>query len=148
MSENKVLQVIEILDKGIKPLIKFIRPTETSHFDPNQLARVVNYVLEDDHDPNDKVWIFYLDFSEYEKYNQSVSIPSFYDQHKMPTLKWHETKFYPSDCKCDYFVGQTSHDEFDIVSDNTLVDEFMRSDEKDYLKWMEKEILSNRVKEV
>ncbi len=143
MLENNVLKVIELIDKGVKPVIKFLKSSETTHFDPRQQARVFSYHLDySGDDLEDQVWIFKLDFSEFEKYNRSLALANFYDEYKMPTLKWHDTKYFPKDFKCDYFVGIASSDEFEIVIENELIEEFILSEETDYITWLENQLRS------
>jgi len=62
-------------------------------FDKRQRAKVV-----DAHVDNDGVWRISLDFSYWEEYNKQFAKANWYDKDSNPTLKWHETRFYPKNC--------------------------------------------------
>lgn len=75
---------------------KFIEFNEKiSHCDDDMdnkmRGKVTSVISENDYH------ILVIDLSDFFEYNKTVSEPSFYDNNGNPTLKFHETKFYPKD---------------------------------------------------
>jgi hypothetical protein len=86
-------------------VIKFNKEVEYSEidFDIGMKARVVGFAITD---PGE-VFKLDLDFSEFEEANKQLMQSNYYDRSGNPTLKWSETNFYPSNCKCRCYFGYT-----------------------------------------
>lgn len=68
-------------------------------FDPGMRAEVI-----DAREREDDVVRVTFDFREFAEYNKSFAKPTYYDDNGNAALRWHESRFYPNNFRCDdYF---------------------------------------------
>lgn len=84
---------------------KFIKFTDAVEeyeleFDAGMIAKITHFETEflglDEHGKEQWGINLFFDFSQYEEYNKQFMKPNFYDNNGLPTIKWSESKFYPS----------------------------------------------------
>jgi hypothetical protein len=82
-------------------------------FDSKMRAKVISAEMTDE-----DVFKLELDFSEYEEYNKEHMKSNYWDKNHQPTLKWCETRYYPTDCKCHEYFGFTGEGNncFSVIS--------------------------------
>lgn len=91
---NKVLVFLPSVEDG-----------EQNYF-TGQKVRVIE-VIDDsvDNTPQGSCYIVKVDFSEFEDHNKALAKPVYINEYGVHCLKWHETNFYPSDCKAKVRIG-------------------------------------------
>jgi hypothetical protein len=142
---NKIEQVVQLVDAGEKPILRFLKTSESGGLEKGQYGRVIGI----DYDDAD---IFALDFSEFWQYNQQLEQPKYYD-HKTTLwdAPWHKTKGYPSDYRETYYLDETHCDEFEIVDTDDLHFGIHRAyikcckqcdESPDYQHWLETNLIN------
>jgi len=63
-------------------------------FDTGMLARIKDIREDNPDDPTWKVYIFVMDFSEFEEQNKSKMQPNYYDKNRVPCETWAEQPTY------------------------------------------------------
>lgn len=110
---SKLEQVIQLVESGQQPIIRFLKSSTSGGLEKGQYGRVIGV------DDDDDVDIFNLDFSEFWQYNQQIERPIYWntetDRWDAP---WHKTKGYPSDYRETYYLDESQCDEFEIVDPN------------------------------
>lgn len=82
------------------------------NMDGGMLGRVTKITHEHDY------IVVTLNVREFEEYNKTKAQPNFFDKDGRPTLKWHETTFYPKDGREDVYIEESLLDEcFDVASE-------------------------------
>ena len=104
--------VIELVESGKPPIIRFVETSDSGGLEKGQYARVVKT------DDDDGMSIFTLDFSEFWQYNQQIARPIYYNVKTTKfDLPWHLTGHYPSTYQDTYYLDESQSEEFEIVDE-------------------------------
>ena len=105
----------EFLHNALNKKIVFTKNIEDFEmdFDENMAAKVISY----DYKSNEKTFIIYMNFKEYEEENRKFEKANYWDKNNCPTLKWSETSYYPKDGKIELYFDSDLNisDYFNIV---------------------------------
>jgi hypothetical protein len=105
--------VIELVDSGKPPIIRFIKDPTSCALEKGQYARVVKT-----DDLTADVTTFDLDFSEFWQYNQQIARSLYYnDKTGERDILWHQTNHYPIDYRESYYLDVSQSEEFEIVDE-------------------------------
>jgi hypothetical protein len=115
---SKIEDVIQLVDAGEKPILRFLKTSESGGLEKGQYGRVISHTTEE-FDESHNTQIFTLDFSEYWQYNQQIERPVYWNtQTDHWNAPWHKTNGYPVDYRETYYLDETHCDEFEIVDYN------------------------------
>lgn len=137
----------QLIDSGKKPVIEFTNDVdaELCDFDPGTKAKCIS--AEDISEKDFEAYCIRVDFSEFKEYNQELEKSDWLDGEKR--VKWSESKYYPRDCKHQFFLDERNFNSIRLVDNSglELFEEFKKSGVRTpYLNWLERELLDCRRK--
>lgn len=137
---NKVELLIEMINSGQQPVIRFLKEEEYFDYEIGMLTRCIS-VNKDYDDGEEIVWMINTNFSEFKEYNKQLEKPIWIKGDKR--VCYSESSFYK--LEHPYFVSNASEGEFEIVDGVcSLFDEYKMSGESSYVKWLEQQVLKLR----
>lgn len=140
MSKN-ILSVIENLKNGIQPIVKINDHIyEDSYLEDGMSARLIGAEIEDDSDPEDIVYLFFLDFSEFDAENTAKETRKYLNSRTGNyELTSTEAGFKPKSLKAKVCHSVTLGEMFFSLNDDNMLFKKYMEEKSDitYTKWLE-----------
>lgn len=151
--KEELLNIIKLLDDGVFPVVKINDSIfEDCYLEKNMFARLISAEWEgsyqrQDEENEDIVYIFKLDFKEFENDNIKKESSVYYDKKNNDVLiTASEAGYKPKNCVEDV-CHSINHGKifFELQDDNSLINEFLKSNSPlSYVEWLENIVLSSR----
>jgi hypothetical protein len=139
ITDEKVRQLVELLDTGKQPVIQFTTGlSESIDYEKGMQCKCVSY--RDDSlgvEPDDLVIIVKTNFSDFTEYNKLFESSVWGGKADGEWVKWSESVWYPTDYEVNIFLGNDSGNDFEFVENNELFEAFKDSGESNYVLWLE-----------
>ena len=135
--------LLDLLVAGKRPVIRFNKNIEDFDDGPDEglMAKIVGYHKNDDIN----FIVVMCDLKPYEKYNDKLMVADWFNDKKIPCLKWNQTSYYPENGIYELYVEETDPLRCDIVEESLFYNEYKESNsELSYIEWLEEQLLKAR----
>jgi hypothetical protein len=130
----KTRELVELVNQGVKPVIRVIRGTDLDGPDNGMLGRITSVGIEDIWDRENSTVEFVIDFKEFEE----INIP----------FAWMESRGYEKDSKSFSLFEMLRENQQDanlvmieLVEENKWLTEYLKTDKKlSYTQFLESKL--------
>lgn len=138
---------------GSKPIVRVTKestvPDLDACFDAGMIGRIEKVSIHGNGE--DMCYEFQIREDKFREINEPFMIRNYYDDEKIPQLNYIEADWAPSNGLESVFVmpqaGEADPADFEVVDiddENPFASEYLESDEKSYVKFLEKELMKYR----
>ena len=141
----KTRELVELVNAGVKPVIRVIHGTDLEGPDNGMLGRITSVGTEDVWDRENSTVEFVIDFKEFEEVNIPFAKKDWYDKDGVPCLTWMETKYYERD-SVSFGIFEMLRESgtdaelsiLELVEENKWLTEYLKTDKKlSYTQFLE-----------
>lgn len=141
----KTRELVELVNQGVKPVIRVVRGTDLEGPDNGMLGRITSVGIEDIWDRENSTVEFVIDFKEFEEINIPFAKKDWYDSNGIPCLTWMESRGYEKDSKSHGIFEMLREKQQDadlvmieLVEENKWLTEYLKTDKKlSYTQYLE-----------
>lgn len=133
----KTKELVELVNQGVKPVIRVIRGIDLEGPDNGMLGRITSVGTEDVWDRENTTIEFVIDFKEFEEVNIPFAKKDWYDSNGVACLTWMESRGYEKEVKSFGIFEMLRENGTDaelsileLVEENKWLTEYLKTDKK------------------